>query len=108
MKSLKKVVNQHGDLLLTAVDCVPEGAKEVHVKPGFIIERGEGVHTHIFPDVTGIKVFEKDGEIFVRVDKETQVDHEEHGKQTVKPGVYKKRIERVFDYEAMEARNVID
>lgn len=105
---MNKIKNQHGDLLLVEIDVIPKDAVRIDIKPGFIIERGEGVHTHIFPDVSGIEVFEKDGETFVRVSKKTQLDHEEHGNQTVLPGVYKKRIERVFDYEAMESRRVID
>lgn len=105
---MNKVVNQHGDLLLVEIEEVPAGAKRLKIEPGFIIERGEGVHTHIFPDVSGIEVFEKDGETFVRVNKKTQLDHEEHGRQTLKPGIYKKRIERVWDYESEEARKVVD
>jgi hypothetical protein len=103
-----KIANQHGDLLLEVVDSIPEDAKCLSVKNGFVIERGEGVHTHVFPEVEGIEVYEKDGQIYVRVNKETQLDHEEHGRQTVKPGIYRKCIERVFDYESMEARKVID
>ena len=103
-----KIANQHGDLLLELVAEVPEGAVRVDAKNGYVIERGEGVHTHIFPDVEGIEVFEKNGEIYVRVNKQTELDHEEHGRQIVKPGIYKKRIERVFDYDAMEARRTID
>lgn len=103
-----KIENQHGDLLLEKIDSVPEGAKEIKVSNGFVIERGEGVHTHVFEDVSGIRVFEKDGQTFVRVDKETRLNHEEHGYQPVLPGTYKKRIERVWDYETEEARKVID
>lgn len=106
-KQMDRIENQHGDLLLVVSE-IPEGAKRVKVNPGFVLERGEGVHTHIFPDVQGIEVFEKDGETYVRVSKPTKLDHEEHGIQTVKPGVYKKRIERVWDYESEEARKVID
>lgn len=105
---MNKVSNQHGDLLMVEVTTIPHGAKPVKIKDGFVIERGEGVHTHIFPDVSGIEVFEKDNETYVRVSKKTQLDHEEHGRQTIKPGVYKKRIERVWDYESEEARKVID
>ena len=105
---MKKIVNQHGDLILHEIKEIPKGAKRIEVKNGFIIERGEGVHTHIFPDVSGIEVYELNGETYIRVSKQTQLDHEEHKKQTVNPGIYKKNIERVFDYETMEARNVID
>lgn len=103
-----KIANQHGDLLLVAIDEIPEAAKKLKIGNGFVLERGEGVHTHIFPDVSGIEVFEKDGETYVRVSKKTHLDHEEHGKQTVLPGDYKKRIERVWDYETEEARSTID
>lgn len=108
MKIMNQIVNQHGDLLLVKVDVLPKTAKVIDAKNGYIIERGEGVHTHIFPDVSGIEVFDDNGEIYVRVNKQTQLDHEEHGKQVVFPGIYKKRIERCFDYESMEARKVID
>ena len=103
-----KIANQHGDLLLEAVDSIPKGAKRVEVHNGYVMERGEGVHTHIVPDVEGIEVYEVGGEIFVRVNKQTELDHEEHGRQIVKPGIYRKRIERVWDYEATEARRTID
>jgi hypothetical protein len=59
---MKKIMNQHGDVVLELVDCIPEGAKEIDVCNGYVLERGEGVHTHIFPDVSNIKVFEKEGE----------------------------------------------
>lgn len=104
---MNKIENQHGDLLLQIAE-IPKDAKRIEAKNGFVIERGEGVHTHIFPDVSGIEVFERNGEIYVRVNKQTKLDHEEHGIQTLKPGVYKKNIERVFDYNEMEARKVID
>ena len=105
---MNKIVNQHGDVLLVEINEIPEGANRLDIQPGFVLERGEGVHTHIFPDVQGIEVFEKDGEIFVRVMKTTELDHEEHGRQTVKPGIYKRRIERVWDYETLEARRTVD
>jgi hypothetical protein len=106
---MKKIVNQHGDLLLEAVDSIPADAKRIEVSAGYIMERGEGVHTHIFPDVSGIEVYEgPKGEIYVRVVKSTELDHEEHGRQTVKPRIIKKGIERVWDYESSEARRTID
>ena len=104
---MKKVTNQHGDVVLQVAE-IPADAKPVKIENGFILERGEGVHTHVFPDVSGIEVFEKNGETFVRVNKATRIDHEEHGIQTLKPGIYKKNIERVWDYESEEARRVID
>lgn len=103
-----KVTNQHGDLILVYVDELPKGAKAFKPKKGYVLERGEGVHTHVLEDVAGVTVVEKDGDIYVRVTKPTRINHEEHGFQTLAPGVYKKRIEKVWDYETEEARKVID
>ena len=104
---MKKIENQHGDVLLVTSE-IPFDALKIDIQNGYVLERGEGVHTHIFPDVEGIEVFKKNGEIYVKVKKETVIDHEEHGKQVIKPGIYKRNIERVFDYETMEARKVVD
>lgn len=104
---MNKIVNQHGDVLLHVAE-IPNDAKQLQIENGFVLERGEGIHTHIFPSVEGIEVFEKNGDIYVRVSKQTELDHEEHGRQVVKPGTYKRRIERVWDYETQEARRTVD
>lgn len=103
-----KIQNQHGDLLLEKIDDIPKGAKRVEVSNGYVLERGEGVHTHILEDVSGVEVYEKDGQTYVHVVQPTKINHEEHGLQPVLPGKYKKRIERVWDYEAEESRRTID
>lgn len=105
---MKKVTNQHGDLLFYEVNEIPKDAKKVDAKNGYVIERGEGVHTHVFTDVSGIEIYEKDGETYVRVKADPKIDHEEHGHQLLEPGIKKKGIEREWDYETEEARKVID
>ena len=105
---MKKVTNQHGDLLFQNVRDIPEGAKEVKTAPGFILERGEGVHAHTLEDVKGIKVYEHNGDIYVKVDSPVRINHEEHGEQILMPGIKKKVIESVWDYEADESRKTLD
>lgn len=106
---MDKINNQHGDLLLVKANSIPKSAKKVeNLKKGYVLERGEGVHTHILEDVEGVEVFEDKGEIYIRVSKPTRINHEEHGIQVLQPGIHIKRVERVFDYESMEARKVID
>lgn len=105
---MEKLTNQHGDLLFVEVSEIPKTAKKLEISKGFILERGEGVHTHVLEDIDGVEVFEDKGEIYVRVSKQVRINHEEHGVQILEPGIKKKRIERCFDYETMEARNVID
>lgn len=106
---MNKINNQHGDLILVKVDSIPTSAKKVeNLKKGYVLERGEGVHTHILEDVEGVEVFEDKEDIYVRVLNPARINHEEHGIQTIQPGIHKKRVERVFDYESMEARKAID
>jgi hypothetical protein len=105
---MKKVINQHGDLLLQRVDAIPKGAKKLNVSNGYVLEKGEGVHTHVLENVNGVSVYEHEGKIYLKVDKTTTINHEEHGRQTLAPGIYEKNIERVWDYESEEARRTID
>ena len=105
---MEKITNQHGDLLFVSVDKIPNEANKVKAEKGYILERGEGVHTHILEDVEGVEIFEHGTDVYVRVSKAVRINHEEHGMQTLEPGVHKKRIERVWDYESEETRRTID
>ena len=106
---MNKIIHQHGDLILVKVDSIPVPAKRVEkVKKGYVLEMGEGVHAHVLEDIEGVEVFEDKGEIYVRISQKARINHEEHGIQTLQPGTYKKRIERVWDYETEESRKVFD
>lgn len=106
---LRKRLMQHGDVILIAVDKIPDGAKRVPIaKENFILERGEGVHTHVITDTDGLEVYEKDGVLYLLSEKGNTVTHEEHGPQTIQPLPQEKIIEREWDYESEEARNTED
>jgi hypothetical protein len=125
---MKKIVHQHGDVVLESVSSIPEGAKKLTFCEGFVIEKGEGIHTHILKTVENcscrvqespiqLKQVKDDVEIYsindtmyikVKKGKTVILDHEEHGKQILKEGIYKKHIEREYSYEDNEERRVID
>lgn len=105
---MKKVTNQHGDVVLTKVNSIPTSAKLVKIKKGFIVENGEGIHTHTLPNVDNVKVFMDNETMYLNVLKEIEIEHEEHGIQTIDPGIYRKDIERQFDYENEVERRVMD
>jgi hypothetical protein len=115
---MKKIVNQHGDVLMEKVVSIPKGAKQVkEYKASFVIERGEGVneHTLVADSLTDmvcdlIDIYEHEGQMYVRVKKGKQVKltHSEHGTQILKEGIYRKVIEREYSYEQNEERRVID
>ena len=96
----------HGDVTLYEAKEIPATAKKVEWKPGFILEKGEGVHTHTIE--SECEIYEDNGSMFLRVSQPIQINHEEHGLQTLEPGIYRKDLEQEFDYEAMEARNTRD
>lgn len=103
-----KITNQHGDILIKQIDSIPGGLKKLEVKKGFVIERGEGIHEHqliagdmdIWVDVQG--------NMYLKANTPCTIDHEEHGKQIIEIGTYKKIIEREWDYETEEARKTQD
>jgi hypothetical protein len=125
---MKHIYAQHGDLVLELVSSIPEGAKKLAFCEGFILERGEGIHVHVLKIAENygcgiqespiqLKQVKDDVEIYsindtmyikVKKDKTVILDHEEHGKQILKEGIYKKHIEREYNYEQNEERRVID
>jgi hypothetical protein len=103
-----KVKNQHGDLLLVSAS-IPKKAKLVKAEDGFIVEQGEGVHAHILESVADVEIYsDDDGTLYLKVNAPTKLLHEEHGCQVLTPGIYKKDIEREWDYELKEARKTMD
>uniref|UniRef100_A0A6M3ITL2 Uncharacterized protein n=1 Tax=viral metagenome TaxID=1070528 RepID=A0A6M3ITL2_9ZZZZ len=103
---MEKAVLFHGDCTLYKVDSIPAKAKELKWVKGFVLEKGEGVHTHTIEDECGL--YEVDGVLYLKVETPIHINHEEHGLQTLEPGLYRKDLEREFDYEDMEARNTRD
>ncbi len=119
---MKKIEHQHGDVVLEKVNEIPPEAKRVKVCDGFVVEKGEGIHTHILRKKTpcakrqidtmdidkDVEVYQISDTMYIKVKKPVNLDHEEHGIQTLKPGIYKKNIEREYSYEANEERSVVD
>ena len=102
------ITNQHGDVLLKKTTTIPKNSKKIKIKNGFIVEKGEGVHTHVINDVKNLEVYMSGEDMYLNVLKELEIDHEEHGIQKIQPGIYKKEIERQFDYENEIERRVLD
>lgn len=102
---MDKIVVQQGDCILVKAVAIPKGAKKV--KFNGVVLKGEGVNTHEVA-VEDVEVYEKEGVLYLQVNKETEIVHQEHGKQVLAPGIYKRVIEREYDYESEEARETRD
>jgi len=104
-----KLHTQQGDCILEVVSEIPESAKEIKAKGNFILLKGEGVNTHEITNAEEVKIFEDNGTLYLKSSKSIELIHSEHGKMVLEPNkIYRRRIEREFDYESMEARNTQD
>ena len=106
MESVGQV--RQGDVLLSPVDSVPDGCLPI---TGDIVHRGEGSHTHRmtgnYQMLESKKVNKVTGEkdIYIIVTPEdaekwreaATLVHEDHDHVILKPGIYKKEIQREFD-----------
>lgn len=109
---------QQGDVLLKRVERLPDGLKELKSK---ILQLGEVTgHKHQFAKDDVVTVYidpanvQHDTRItpdegkYIVVGNTAYLTHEEHKPVQVEPGVYQVDIVREFDYDAMEARRVVD
>lgn len=79
---------QQGDVILRAVESLPEGCKEVERKEGrIVVMHGEGGHTHVIEDVDAL-FYERDGKHYLVATKPVTLSHEEHHSQVIEPGVW--------------------
>lgn len=105
---MEKIYAQHGDVILYKVNEMPVTAKFIgKAKKGYIIEKGEGVHTHTLKE-GDMDVYEDNDVLYFKCNSPCEIDHEEHHIQTIQPGIVRKVIEREYDYETEEARKVVD
>jgi hypothetical protein len=107
---MDKIFCQQGDLtLLEVISNIPKTAKKIKLGNTFIVLKGEGVNTHAIEDCSGIEVYEESGTLYLKTNKSVDLIHQEHGKTTLEPNkIYKRVIEREFDYESNEARQTRD
>ena len=105
---MEKITHQHGDLIWVEVKKIPKTAKEIPITENCVILlKGEGVNTHnlILENLSDAKLYQDGEDIYLQPFKAVVQTHIEHGKQVFAPGkIYKRRIEREFDYEKMEMR----
>lgn len=104
-----KLHTQQGDCILEIVKEIPKTAKKLKLNGNLIVLKGEGVNTHEIVDCDNIQAYEDNGVLYLKVSKKVDLIHQEHGKTILEPNrIYKRIIEREFDYEGMEARNTRD
>lgn len=124
---------RHGDISFHPVEKLPRQIKTSETKPSYIVAYGEatGHHHELNPSkLTGLvrKDFEKefadidykadqvkvtihtcdDGRRFVELERQTKLDHPDHGLLVLDRGIYEIREEQTFDYFENSIKKVID
>lgn len=97
-----------GDVFFTEANKIPEKATVVmKTTRGYIIAEGEATgHAHIIDD--DIKLYEKDGTLYLRTLNPVEVRHEEHRPVSLPPGIWQVGIVREYDPFLEETRRVLD
>lgn len=98
---------RQGDVLLISTDSIPAEAKPVPRDQGrVVLAYGEVTgHAHALMD-REVELLATDALRYLRVDRLSQLQHEEHSALMVEPGTYEVRIQREYSPEAI--RNVAD
>lgn len=104
---LDKKQMQQGDVWLEYVGQLPKGCKEIERKG--ILAYGEVTgHKHQLED-HGIKIYEdSNGMFYVRSEKPTNLNHEEHETITLEPGIVKFGQVREKDWLSGMVKQVAD
>jgi len=100
---------QHGDVIITKINKLPDNAKIVKPKAsGNILADGESTgHAHVV-DPTKTVMYSVGTALYLVVKERATVTHEEHKPIDIDEGVYEIGRVQEYDHFAEEARNVED
>lgn len=100
----KPKLYRHGDVLIQEVKEIPPNAEK---KKGTVLVEGEITgHAHQLVDPATFQILTTENEMYVDINAETQIVHEEHDAITLPKGKYKVWVQQ--EYTPQAARNVMD
>lgn len=103
---MKKLQVRQGDCFIESA-VIPKEATATKAENGrCVLLRGEATGHHHSVSADDVEMFERDGTLFLRVNTETPLEHQEHAPITLAPGEYVMRRQR--EYWDDEVRNVAD
>ena len=100
---------QQGDVIIRNVEKIPEDAVRVKkTLKGIVLAEGEATgHAHTIVD-DGAELYEKDGILYIKIEKPVLVKHEEHKPITLSEGIYRVGFVREYDPFEEEAKRIVD
>ena len=104
---------QQGDVILEVVGALPHGAREIPPgERGYVLAEGESTgHAHVLEAGPHVKLFERNGTLYLHVDAEAgavELRHEEHQPQHLPPGIYLVDTVQTVDPFTRVPRPVLD
>jgi len=102
---------RQGDVFFEMVKNLPKEARKSNSIGQIILAYGEATgHKHVVTNWKDVDSFgDAQGNIYVSSETEIVVEHDEHGKVVLDPGIYKVGRQREYDAQAAnEERRVID
>lgn len=97
---------QQGDCLIKKIEVIPNGAIE---KKGAILVEGEHTgHAHRLARNASAVIMVLGAIQYLRVYRDTPIEHEEHDTQIIPPGDYEIDQVKEYDHFQEEARRVLD
>ena len=105
---MKTIQLRQGDVLLEVVDAIPSGAKAVPPQNGkHVLAEGEATgHAHTVEAEHGT-LYEKDGVLYLKLEAEAPMRHQEHAPITIPAGIVRKAPQMEWS-DALEPRQVLD
>ena len=105
----KNTVHRHGDVMLYQVKTLPDGCVEQGQATEIVLARGETTgHSHrlLTEERPALTFLAPDGSVYLQIGEPATLTHEQHGTQTVEPGIY--LLPNQVEYSPAAVRRVMD
>ena len=106
---VQNIVNRQGDVMLYQVQALPEGCIEQGQATEIVLAEGEQTghkHTLLTEERPAITFLAPDGSVYLQIGEPATLTNEEHGVQTVQPGIY--LLPQQVEYSPAAVRRVMD
>jgi len=103
----------HGETIITKINSLPKDVigKKASGKYQIIAESEQSGNHHVIDLVDGVEFYEKDGTLYLKNEKETQVRcvvNNRHDSVTIEPGIWEIDFQQEYDYLTEQKQRVSD
>ena len=101
---------QQGDVLLKKIEMLPDDLTEIYLNEDKILAKGEITnHAHRIKSDNKVRLLrDVNGNLYLDVQKESILLHEEHGDIIISPAKYRIEIVQEYNHFLEETRKIVD